>query len=158
MKTAFVAATAIFSHIILCIIAWSVGAVTVAPFKFWWWGAGAAFLALVALQLRRELLIARNSTRPASSHYKKCDNITGAPVTAGYAGTMSVFTCIWSLTFAAVWLLGQEGAAIMSRPLETCLIVLVDLALKGGLFAYVLCAVEADAADADKELQVPLSS
>jgi hypothetical protein len=69
MKTAFVAAAAIFSHIILCIIAWSVGAVTVAPFKFWWWGAGAAFLALVALQLRRELLIARNSTHPASSHY-----------------------------------------------------------------------------------------
>jgi bacteriorhodopsin len=118
MKSSFVAAASVLSHVILCVLAWSVGAVTVAPFKFWWWAAGFTFLALVAVQLRQELVIARKSS----------------PVAAGYAATMGVFALVWSVVFAIVWLLGQEGAAVMSRALETCLVVLVDLALKGGLF------------------------
>ena len=75
-------------------------------------------MSLVTVQLRQELLIARKSS----------------PVAAGYAATMGVFALVWSVVFAIVWLLGQEGAAVMSRALETCLVVLVDLALKGGLF------------------------
>lgn len=136
MKTSFVAAASIFSHIILCVLAWSVGAITIAPFKFWWWAAGFTFLLLVCLQVRRELANARQA----------------AAATQPYAATMSVFAMIWGVMFAMVWLLGQEGSAVMSRALETCLLVLVDLALKGGGFAYVVCAVESDASD--KELQV----
>jgi bacteriorhodopsin len=138
MKSSFVAAASILSHIILCVLALSVGAITIAPFKFWWWGAGCTFFALVAMQIRAELVTARKT----------------AASTAGFAGTMSVFAFIWSAVFVAVWLLGQEGAAVMSRPLETCLLVLADLALKGGLFAYVLSAVESGPEEASgKELQ-----
>jgi bacteriorhodopsin len=140
MKPSVAAAASVYSHVILCLLAWSVGAVTVAPFKFWFWAAGFFFLALVAVQLRQELVIARKTV----------------PVAAGYAGTMGVFALVWGIVFALVWLLGQEGAAVMSRALETCLIVLVDLALKGGLFMYILCAVESPADDTGyRELQVP---
>jgi bacteriorhodopsin len=73
----------------------------------WWWAAAAALLSLVALQLRRELLLARKST----------------PALAGYAATMSCFVLMWGATLATTFLLGQEGVGAMTRALETCLLV-----------------------------------
>jgi bacteriorhodopsin len=139
-NSSFVATASILSHVLLCSLAWTIGAVTVAPFKFWWWAAGFTFMSLIALQLRSELLVARASS----------------PASARYAGTMAVFALVWGLVFSLVWLLGQEGAAVMSRALETCLLVLADLALKAGMFSYILFAVESpqDAAG-EKELKVP---
>jgi len=100
---------------ILMVLAFMIGAINVAPFKYMWWFAGAIFLVVIIVNLIQRL-------DGQNDVYKICSYI--------------VMAC--SCIYALAWVLGSEGTASLGLTQEVAFVVLTDLVAKLGFGLYFL--------------------
>jgi len=100
---------------VMMVLAFLVGAMNIAPFKYMWWFAGFVFLILIVIQLVQRF-------EGANDGYKLCNYIFIATA------------CVYPL----VWMLGSEGTAALGLTQEVGILVVTDLVAKIGFGLYLL--------------------
>ncbi len=94
-----------------------VGVVLGTPHRFFWWGIEVAFFGILVYLLMQEL--------------RKATQQRGVDGEAGEALAMLTFITVASWTiYPLLWLVGQEGAGVVSLNVEICFEMLADLTSK----------------------------
>jgi bacteriorhodopsin len=113
---------------VMMVLAFLVGAMNIAPFKYMWWFAGFVFLILIVIQLVQRF-------EGANDGYKLCNYIFIATA------------CVYPL----VWMLGSEGTAALGLSQEVGIITVTDLVAKVGFGLYFLFNFDEIMGDADED-------
>jgi len=113
---------------VMMVLAFLVGAMNIAPFKYMWWFAGFVFLILIVIQLVQRF-------EGANDGYKLCNYIFIATA------------CVYPL----VWMLGSEGTAALGLSQEVGIITVTDLVAKLGFGLYFLFNFDEIMGDADED-------